>query len=173
MLEFDHADVAFGEVVVERDAVVVREAQHVFAVAVEAPEEIVGGGLADHAAFAGRDGAGGVGVTAERDDLLIGGAVVGELAGIEPVLPGRFGARDSDPQAPEQPVDPDCSGVLGVGGVGFDHGDELAEVMHVAQRVLHVGVVAVGPPPVVDRDPSEMTEHAGVIKASKPALVMD
>ena len=40
LLELDHADVAFGEVVVERDAEVVGEAEDLVAVAVEAGEEV-------------------------------------------------------------------------------------------------------------------------------------
>ena len=49
LLELDHADVAFCEVVVEWDAEVVREAEDVFAVAVEAVEEVAGRGLAARA----------------------------------------------------------------------------------------------------------------------------
>jgi hypothetical protein len=86
-LELDRADVALGSVVVERDTEVVGEAQDVLAVAVQAREEISGWGLPDHAAFAGRDRAGRVGLVPERDDLLIGGAIAGQLAGLQQSSP--------------------------------------------------------------------------------------
>ena len=63
-------------------------------------------------------------------------------------------------------------GLLWVVGGLFDHAEQLAEVMHVAEGVLEVGVVAVRLEPVVDGDPGEVREHAGVVKAVDPAVLL-
>jgi len=124
----------------------VGEAQDVFAVAVaiEADEKVACRGLPDHAAFAGRDRAARVGVVTERDDLRIGGAIAGQLAGFQPVITGCSGALNGGVQVAQEPIHPHRPGLLGILGVSFDHGEQLAEVMNVAEGVLDVGVVAVG-----------------------------
>ncbi len=70
------------------------EAQDVFAVAVQAVEQVARRGLFDHAAFAGRGRARRVVVVALGDDLLVACAVAGQLAGIQPGLASGLCARD-------------------------------------------------------------------------------
>jgi len=149
LVDFDHADVAFGEVVVEWHREVGREAQHVVGVGVEAEQQVGGFGAFGSASFAGRDGWR-VGVVTGSDDRAVVGVDAVEVTDTELGVPVGFGGAHLLPGVAQQSNH--VGGPRLVAGAGG--GVEFAEVVGVTQGVVDTGVVAVG-------DPSVMDEHAG------------
>jgi len=156
LLQFDHPQVAFGLVVVERHGEVDGEPQHVIAVSRQAARERRGG-------VVGQPG-GGVGGLREVPGVASGdrrGDVVGES-----VTAGGLGGGDLPVGVAQH-----LGEMLGPLATGVGGGRQLAQGMGVAQPVSDIAVAAVGRPPVVDRHPGEGGQTPAASVAALPRRV--
>ena len=166
LLELRHADVAFGLVVVEGHAQVGDEAQDLIAVLVQAPDQVVSGRLFEASALARRCAAAGVAARALGKQGSVAGEEVVDHRAWQGGEPGRTGHAGGLVGLTQQG---DQLGWPGQPGVGFGDGDQLAQVVGVAEGVL-AGIDGVGRPWSWTRMPRKEASRPMAARASRPRL---
>jgi len=170
LLHLHHADVPFGQVVVEGDIEVVHESQSFLPVPVETFEQVPGLGLFPPPAFlSGMGGAcgQGIGSIAVVQDVLIAGLEDLEL-GFRQMIGDRPGLIDRLLDV-QQAVDHSIGPVL---PVLLMYEDQFAQMVRVAQAVCTF-VTEVRLPEVVYRPSGEIGQDADGLKCFSAAFGMD